>query len=480
MKPYKIILLSIFFLVGVFGTHSANAACNPNTQLCNVQALIQQWSNLRDPGNLNTIITMTPDLKQLHLRVFGPVKVAQFPNQSPDTPSAIASILKSLTLPPNVMVGFHPDNSKTSDPTNVKKWGSEPFWGCPLPPPPGADPTKIYPVATAQCVFQASIKFMNQVNNLVTPTTNQFKIFSIEQSYAEVSATDQGIATATAYQKECLQSGKLNEWCPTEFANPPVNYGTVGPSCEASNLYGSAGYDFGYPQMYNKYPNYTVSPNIVPLPSPYAPTSTPSTSAEVWDANLQGVKGTDYKNPITILPNFLDGTAGTIYQPSFYANGPLKAPDATATILANIISTAYPINQLASTYPCVAPPTAPSTTYQPYPASIYFTVSGEPEFFGNQQSIYTINYILSSTFNQLKNLNNNLQQWPLAIWSFDTICQLPGSGLSCNLSTKSQRSIINARRRIAPNYVRQERYQEIGTETQKKDNNSKNHNLMRE
>jgi len=86
---------------------------------------------------------------------------------------------------------------------------------------------------------------MNTINDIVQKSGNTgFTIFSIEQSYIE------DVANSLAEIKHCL-SGSASALPNVTPASPAVKFGNVLPSYGSSEIYGSDGYDYGYPQYYN-------------------------------------------------------------------------------------------------------------------------------------------------------------------------------------------------------------------------------------
>ena len=451
-KDIFVLTCLAFLLLAAFG-RPAFATCDPTNKLCNVQVLIEQYQ-ITDPttssrgATLNNIIQISPDLTQLHLRVWGDLNI----NQGGGSAQSVAQQISNVKLPKTVALGFHPDNYKSAV-----------TWSCNYS---NASCSKCSdlgdPSSQAVCVFQSSIQFMNQVNSILNHggSPNQFSIFSAEQSYYEAVPlpTDypagtnlnnptqdqqaQALLTAVNEQKKCLSSGSLdakNPWCPNVFASPPVQYGFVGPSCMAPELYGASGYDYGYPQIYNLIAQYNSTPtaSIFPLPPQYATSLNPA-PYEVWDAHLDITK----PHASSILPSFLDdnqpnGTLKTanasIYSPP---TGVLISNDSIAQILANIITTNYSLQNYALSYPCVDTVTKKGSSLS-YPGKIFFTVSGEPYIYGNTQQFKDVNSFNSTlsgiynyvgqTFAKLPKQPSQpatLPQWPVAIWSFDTMCIL--------------------------------------------------------
>jgi len=449
-----LVILGIAFLLSPALGQVAPGTCDTTSQLCNVEVLIEQYQIIdKTPSQtttLNNIIQQSPDLTQLHLRIWGDLNI----NQGGGNAQLVAQQINNVQLPKTkkgaVLLGFHPDNDKSAS-----------TWSCNFN---NANCSKCNDLADyfsqSVCVFQSSIQLMNQVNSNLKQmgSPNQFAIFSTEQSYYEAAplpadypggkippkpTADQQAAAllkAVNEQKACLSSSvpdPTNPWCPNVKANPTVQYGVVGPSCMAAELYGNNGYDYGYPQMYNLVAQYNspTPTSVFPLPSQFATSRNPQ-PYEVWDANLNLTN----KHSSSILPSFLDnnppyGTLTTanasIYSPP---TGVLISNDSVAQILANIITTNFSLQNYALSYPCVDTKTNPGKNL-PYPGKIFFTVSGEPYIYGNinqfkdlnsinstLQKIYT--YVNQTYVNLPKPASQSLtlNQWPVAIWSFDTMC----------------------------------------------------------
>ena len=187
---------------------------------------------------VNKIMALAPDAVQIHLRFpAGATNYADY--------QQLINLLRVAYNNPNLKIGFHPDNSKSSYQTQTSPPGSAYWPGC------FAD--------NWQCVLSESIAAMNAVNALAGPGQG-FDIFSLEQSYVEPAdaATIQSI-------KYCLSSPKGIAPCPANpvvYASPVVTFGWVLPSyggCDPQHLdqceYGENALDFGYPQYYNKVVN---------------------------------------------------------------------------------------------------------------------------------------------------------------------------------------------------------------------------------
>lgn len=451
----------------IISSAHAQSSCTPSdvaTKFCNVQVLIEQYNPPQKILDFNQqVFPKFPDLKQLHLRIWGDLNI----NQGGGTPQAIADQINYMSIPNGVELGFHPDNSKSSASTwsSCIPYSSNCRKACDSSCSKTCDNTTQTCPSTCDlsqnpsaCVYQASIQFMNEVNNYLVKQNppKKFTIFSIEQSYIEtapilppMNPNDGGdtqadqLSNAIKHQKQCLtgnvQAG--NPWCPNGVVSAQaVSYAEVGPSCMAANLFGPLFFDYGYPQMYNLYPPYTpssASNHIYPLPQQYVPSPFPPPPTtppyQVWDANL--TPNNPPNPPVSIVPAYLN-LPRTSSGYSIYSPPPgLQPPQGTQTaltlisqILANMITTKYDLTKMARTYPCVD---TTNSTPQPYQVPIYFTISGEPYMWGNQTmftSILSINSTLSWVYGYVNSVkvagSPDIPQWPLAIWSFDTMPQI--------------------------------------------------------
>lgn len=303
---------------------------------------------------VNKIITLAPSLEQIHLRVSGA--------ESTDyTPYANVINLLRTAYPQTLQIGFHPDNTPSSD--DIASWGctNTPTW---------------------ECVLNASIISMNAMNAVADPnhTHQGFNVFSLEQSYIEPvdSPTLKNI-------KVCLNpaQGASGSNCPclnpaddtdpvtcngnphVTTATPVVSFGDVLPSYGGSDIYGSDALDFGYPQYYNLgkrlTPNGVLITGSPPL-APFFPTDTTAciTDPSATDLNVVDVSAS-YPNPIPC--NYPTGT-------TVYVDPTNNAP--TPSIAAPYV--AYLMTQL--------PPI--SNTVDTSGATVYITFSGEasPTFLG--------------------------------------------------------------------------------------------------
>ena len=221
----------------------AEESPNSNTWF---KVLVADTEAPTDATDLATFIsktyTLAPNVEQIHLRVVAGANgcSAASPASCQVYADLIAALRTKYTNP--LLIGYHPDDSKTS----YSNWGcNQNDW---------------------QCVLNASIVVMNEINKLADPTqTGQgFNLFSLEQSYA-VPEDPPTIRLV----KSCLNPPKAapNVSCPAgvTIASPYVNFGWVLPSyggcpvppLDCDNAYGSDALDYGYPQ------NYNLGPKIV-------------------------------------------------------------------------------------------------------------------------------------------------------------------------------------------------------------------------
>lgn len=417
MRSYKQKIQAIFFLIlAVPGSHGATPSCNSETQLCNVQVLIEQYSV--PTSDYPALLSRTPSLQQLHLRVSGPVATTPPSSYSgSDIANQTAqAILQIASAAPSVTIGYHPDISKSSYQS----------WGCTSDPNPPA------------CSFKNSIALMNAINQQL-PGSSKIKIYSIEQSYP----IPQGAADVML-QKNCLTGTAASPYCDTStVANPSVLYGYVSPSCGDPALYGTYYFDYGYPQMYGTFgpnngrANYTYSastPNALPL-SAYPGNQFPANGAGFILIDSLGSPN-PYSTSIPGVPvipsqltSFTNGDIHSIYE-IFTSPPVLPTVEAAAQTLATMVADKYGNpTQAPFAYPC-----GPTTGSN---ASRYFTFSGEPQFFGSSGwTVASENAFISDLQGDLQAINAvsaaNVASMQFAIWSFDT---MTGTGNLMDTST---------------------------------------------
>ena len=340
------------------------------------------------------IVKLAPNLEQIHLRSKNQTALSnqQFAN--------LISLLRDK-YGSTLEIGFHPDNSKTSCE----------LWGC------GSDDCTS--TASWQCVLNESIILMNTINDIVQKSGNTgFTIFSIEQSYIE------DVANSLAEIKHCL-SGSASALPNVTPASPAVKFGNVLPSYGSSEIYGSDGYDYGYPQYYNLGKHLTDDACVLlqkqGSDSPYFPdysaanclqSPCPATSGHIFviDVDTEGaysdpkipcLNNTNIQNAYNTLSG---GTAG--------AN-----PTLASACLAYLMTQYPPI----------------TGTVALNGAEVFITLSGEPSFLGGSgwtlDSINNFHNQLNTNFSTLKTLVPSLfpsggtdpSALKYAIWNYDDI-----------------------------------------------------------
>ena len=357
-------------------------------------------SNADQLAYVKKIYKLAPNLEQIHLRSKNTNNLSnlQFANLIHLFRNQYGSLLQ---------IGFHPDNSITS----CDLWGCAAMGDC---HPTNAD--------AWHCVLDKSIILMNTINNLVEVTYNQtgFSIFSIEQSYVE------NVGTSLSEIKQCL-AGDSNALPNVTAANPAVKFGNVLGSYGDESIYGTNGYDYGYPQYYNLGKHLVMSTEVLDLVTNnyFAHLSTPCAQAD----------------PTTQF-YVVDNNVCSGWQPSI----PCFEPCSSRSELRNIFNTdpqsglvgASP--ELASSYLAYL-----MTQYSPISDSpalggseVYITFSGENSeqfsFFGTNgwtlQKIADFKTQLDSNFSYLKQHASSLfptqgstdpSLIKYAIWNFEAI-----------------------------------------------------------
>ena len=410
-------------------------------------------SNADQLAYVKKIYKLAPNLEQIHLRSKNTNNLSnlQFANLIHLFRNQYGSLLQ---------IGFHPDNSKTS----CELWECENLTTCSIMSEidcthvegtykgdnttctdselcssvlrdysegPREQPltgacciSACSPANTTawHCVLDKSIILMNTINNLVEVTYNQtgFSIFSIEQSYVE------NVGTSLSEIKQCL-AGDSSALPNVTAANPAVKFGNVRGSYGEESIYGTNGYDYGYPQYYNLGKHLIMSPEVLDLVTNnyFAHLSTPCAQAD----------------PTTQF-YVVDNNVCSGYQPSI----PCFEPCSSRSELRNIFNTdpqsglvgASP--ELASSYLAYL-----MTQYSPISDSpalggseVYITFSGENSeqfsFFGTNgwtlQKIADFKTKLDSNFSYLKQHASSLfptqgstdpSLIKYAIWNFEAI-----------------------------------------------------------
>ena len=335
------------------------------------------------------IAKLAPSLEQIHLRWAAGADSA--------VPADYAELIGMLRqqFGSNLLVGFHPDNSKTS---------CSP-WGCNQGV---CDSTSL---ETWQCVLDASIQIMNQVNGLADG--RGFDIFSIEQSYVE------DVDRFLSEINRCL-GGDADALPAVTPADPPVKFASVTGSYGGPATYGPDGYHFTYPQNYNLGKN--LPPDATSLyldQDPYFPVASAqdclprgATGIKVVDADLNG----DYHPPK--IPCFGGSSVQNVYTTT--ATG---APGASPGLAAAYVAF------LMTQYPPI------SNQVDLNGSQVFMCFSGEPEFLGG--AAWTLDLInefhadLQADFTRLSHQVPTLfpaggadpASIEFAIWNFDAILQ---------------------------------------------------------
>lgn len=413
-RQFKITTSTMLLTLAGLGYASEALDCpnGPNTCLPWVSVLVAQVQAPEFNDQASTPLTkdidayalnlynLAPNAKQIHLSVKPNGAALNF--GAAPTPGAMITLIQALrknySQTPDLLIGFHPDNFYS----DIGGWVTQDGTRC------SAEKN-----ANWQCAMQASIDYMNLVNQDFQPFKKNaqykgFDIFSVEQSYVEVDST-----MNLAQEKACLNAGASAN-CPLKRKSlTNVSYGYVAPSCGGPDQYGINAFDFGYPQFYNLYHNYTFNDSQAPFPPSTLPSSQKGTYVIV-DADLQ-CKLTNSHNGE--LPNFIckkeDGQTLT----SSYQKADSSIP---ASYLAWIMGNKYAIEGNTN-FPCNLD------------AEIFVTLSGEPEFLGGRGwTIAKINQFHSELMQNLQNSQKlspsaqglsreQINNMRFAIWQFQPI-----------------------------------------------------------
>lgn len=426
--------LAISSLLAVSGMSFANEkqACpdgSLTTCLPWLNVLIAQEEPAIENGSTSNyaqnIYNLAPYASQIHIRIS---------SKSYDQATLVNLIkqLRALYKKGNIdiMLGFHPDNDNTK--VDLNGWtgnngackfnGKDTDWKCAMGP---------------------SIGYMNEINQNFSGKGQDrgFDIFSIEQSYVEVDATEN-----LAQQKACLGNTVDNASCPADVtkAKYPTKYATVAPSCGAPNQYGKNAFDYSYPQFYNLQHSYTAPAQSEALPFMNGTYESPLQASGLysivdadtncgWANTFKSKKDITHKYisdlPSNICPNRKAGTVSTVYQNNSY--------EIPAAYLSWIITNKWNITQYnqagvagaLNSYPCNNE--AGLGSLEDF--SLYFTLSGEVDFLGGKYwTLENINKFHSAFIRNLTDSTYNgtsttlptpeqVENMKFAIWKFQPI-----------------------------------------------------------
>lgn len=296
-----------------------------------IAVLIAQYA---PPSDLQTYVAkikkLAPGLEQIHLRIP--------PTITPESHPAAQEFVELIGLlraayGASLEIGFHPDNSRTS----CNQWAtplcSDTVCG-------GTPPESVW-----TCVLDASIRTMNAMNALCaaeSPPLVGFEIFSIEQSYVE------DVGSYLTPINNCLagDAGALPGVTP---AAPAVKFGNVLGNHGGPDVYGPDGYDYGYPQMYNKgewlvqsdeVTNLVTDGYFPTLSTPCFPNADPSTQFHVVDNNVCG----PYRPNIPCFETCPATPQRNIFNTDPATGSPGASPDLAASYLAYMMTQRAPIS----------------------------------------------------------------------------------------------------------------------------------------
>ena len=386
--------------------------CVPGSPTPWISVLIAQYAPPTDPAlqqiYVNKINKLAPNLEQIHLRI---PSTKNAPEQHPDI-QAFAHLIGLLRTAygSTLKIGFHPDNDSHSSCAN---------WACTSTPCDSTNP------AAWHCVLDKSIRTMNAMNQVADKngSGNGFTIYSIEQSYIEP------IPDAIEAIKHTLSNG-ANPIPGVTVASPPVAFGYVSPSYGGSDMYGTDGFDYGYPQYYNKGkaltddahvlyqgsdPYFSAPSALNCLPTPSNPCKVPPTPPVTItvvdvDTNLQ------HPYPCPKIPCFNQSLQQNVYT-SLPDGSSGASPSFAASYLAYLMTQLPPI----------------SNTVPLNGSEVFITLSGEPDILGAPgwtiENINAFNAQLVSNFTTLQQLVPSLfpsggtdpTTLKYGIWSFDAI-----------------------------------------------------------
>jgi hypothetical protein len=386
--------------------------CGDGTSPPWISVLIAQYAPDTDPAlqqiYVNKIKKLAPNLEQIHLRI---PSTKNAPESHPDIPAFVHLIgLFRTAYGSTLKIGFHPDNDSHT---------SCQSWACTSTP---CDSTN---TAAWHCVLDKSIRTMNAMNLLADSngSGNGFTIFSIEQSYVEP------IPGSVEEIKHTL-SGGANPIPGVTVASPPVAFGYVAPSHGGSDLYGPDGFDYGYPQYYNKGKALTDDAQVLiqgrtpyfPAPSAQDCLPTPSNPCKVPPIPPVTITVVDVDTPGAYLcpkiPCFNQSLVQNVYT-SLPDGSSGASPAFAASYLAYIMTQLPPI----------------SNTVNLGGSEVFITLSGEPDILGAPgwtiENINEFNAQLVLNFATLKNQVPSLfpsggtdpTTLKYGIWSFEAILE---------------------------------------------------------
>lgn len=368
------------------------------------------------------IKTLAPNLEQFHLRVTPLPITPGSPSyqQYADTVTAIRAAYPGTTL----IIGFHPDNNMNS--ASCLGWGCD-TTSCNLP-------TDQWTATQLTCMLNTSIQTMNRITALL-PEGQGFDSFSIEQGYVEPTATCPLPAPPPPQPPACLQQIKAclcpqgthtqnGTACPAvnsesclpgvTLANPSVTLGSVLGSYGGEDIYGPTKLDFGYPQYYNLGKQIPVDYDAL-LSGGYFPASSTACRPSPYPQHLYVV---DVDTPGAYAPEIPCAIAGEPDAANIYTNPSASAPNVTlaSNYLAFLMTQYPPIQETVDTHG----------------ASVFITLSGEPNFLGapgwSLANIFQLNYNLGINFLYLQKLYpslfpNGIPPLQYAIWNFGSILE---------------------------------------------------------
>ncbi|MDP3559274.1 MAG: hypothetical protein Q8R79_02850 [Legionellaceae bacterium] len=376
------------------------------------------------PNDLATYVAkikkLAPNLEQFHLRVTPLPVTPGSPTyqQYADTITAIRAAYPGTPL----IIGFHPDNNSTE--ASCLGWGCDSV-SCTVPP-------ASWTATQLTCMLNASIQTMNMITALL-PTGKGFDTFSIEQGYVEPMATCPLPPPPPTPPPACLQQIKAclcpqgthtqnGSACPpvnpesclpgVTLASPSVTYGNVLGSYGGSDIYGPTKLDFGYPQYYNLGKQIAVDYDAL-ISGGYFPSSSTACHTAPYPPHLYVV---DVDTPGAYAPEIPCLIVGQPDAANIYTNPSPAAPNVTlaSNYLAFIMTQYPPIQETVDTNG----------------ATVYITLSGEPNFLGapgwTLANIYQLNYNLGVNFLYLQKLYPSLfpagiPPMQYAIWNFGSI-----------------------------------------------------------